>query len=432
MGVLYPSALHNRFTHSLGVYYLGQKAFSQVKKNSSILCPEIEEGKWKSLEVTFAFACLLHDCAHSAFSHTFEHHYLYQTTVKTSLIDLLRDSDPEFERDIENIGITPHEVVSSIVAIKFFKEPLEARQVDLALLARMITGCKFSDPTKSFMNCLISLLNGFSIDVDKLDYILRDTLTSGTANVIIDVERLLSSLVIKKDMDDAYKLYFNKNALSVINNVLNGRNFLYEWIYSHHQVWYNEELIKNGLDKLNRLLGKNGDKDLLSSFFSVESFFQNVIFNEFSFYLPCDGDLWYILKKYQNEIPEIKELISRQYTLKPLWKTFAEFMQYFNGLSEQEHKNIRGRIEDQFPKYLSENGFSTTINVIRINPKINTIQPNEINILLDDRVISFSDLMDASYTPSRLKQYYYIPFADPLLVTSKKEEAIKFLRTLKA
>ena len=69
---LYPSALHNRFVHSLGVFHLGKKALSYFEKNIDISeeCPE-----WKNIKTTFLTACLLHDVGHSPFSHTGEDYY---------------------------------------------------------------------------------------------------------------------------------------------------------------------------------------------------------------------------------------------------------------------------------------------------------------------------------------------------------------------
>lgn len=72
---LYPSALHNRFTHSIGVFHLGRKLFASFCKNVKSDFPLFYHGDWKRLEKTFLLACLLHDVGHSPFSHTGEKFY---------------------------------------------------------------------------------------------------------------------------------------------------------------------------------------------------------------------------------------------------------------------------------------------------------------------------------------------------------------------
>ena len=77
MNALYPSAHHDRFMHSIGVYHLGKMAMRGLTKNIQIE-KLFENNKlfWRKYSVSFELACLLHDCAHAPMSHSFEYAYL--------------------------------------------------------------------------------------------------------------------------------------------------------------------------------------------------------------------------------------------------------------------------------------------------------------------------------------------------------------------
>lgn len=220
MRPLYPAARHDRFIHSLGVYHLGEKAFSYFRRNSEekIGRETFQPDWWEKQQLLFTLGCLLHDCAHAPFSHTLE--ILYELrTVKERNISFLDDrlikicnEDKEFEQDFINTseinckGVgAPHEKLSAYCVISEYGNAIheiaeellkkDINKEDLVYIVRMIIGCKYKQTTveKSVKNCIISMLNSNSIDVDGLDYIVRDAYMSGIDNFSIDYQRLLSS-----------------------------------------------------------------------------------------------------------------------------------------------------------------------------------------------------------------------------------------------
>ena len=228
MRILYPSARHDRFIHSLGTFYLGHKAFICFYENIKRSYASVKDGKgdyyhifsldekniafWDYCQLLFELACLLHDCGHAPFSHTFE--YLYDieqiegsSSLKTKLKEYI--GSKEFGDDFMGNG-SPHERMSGLLVCTDFKDAIERLLNTYGLMdndfgnpiefvVRMIIGCTYNNQTikkNQIKNCFIELLNSKSIDMDSLDYIIRDAKLSGIDNMNIDVDWLLSSLTL--------------------------------------------------------------------------------------------------------------------------------------------------------------------------------------------------------------------------------------------
>lgn len=250
MRALYPSAHHDRFVHSLGVFHLGHLAcrglLNNIKMESFF---KNNKEFWKRYRICFEIACLLHDCGHAPMSHSFEYGYLNASDSEdcdnkhkrffNSMVYGLDEKNPEEEKIIEQCRvdldtyfsepkkIAPHEMVSAILVSEYFGRALvpegksiiyevltkileeEISRVQFAeyiiFIQRAIIGLPYSDINSKhdehyfencFKNCLISLLNGNFFDVDKLDYIIRDTIESGANNISIDIPRILNALTL--------------------------------------------------------------------------------------------------------------------------------------------------------------------------------------------------------------------------------------------
>jgi HD superfamily phosphohydrolase len=161
MRVLYPTAHHDRFAHSIGVYYLGKLAFSYLRKNSeSFFESSIDNDDWECYKNTFEIACLMHDCGHSPFSHTFEHYYLYQKEeiIKRQISSFYKDDD-SFSDEYDSASPAEHERISALLLLTQFYEKVKKMDAIPKLAARMIMGMKHEydlDDRKKFENKLIS------------------------------------------------------------------------------------------------------------------------------------------------------------------------------------------------------------------------------------------------------------------------------------
>ena len=229
--------------------------------------------------------------------------------------------------------------MSAYVLLKFYDDALRETGVDSGLAARMITGAVYLNPRslkEMVSNVFISLVNGNALDVDKLDYIIRDTWASGVKNTAIDVDRLIRGATISRFKDkngaDVVKFAFIKSAVSVVQSVIDARNYLYDWIYGHHTVLYYSHLLKRAVVGCVSSFAKRKKKtadSVLKSMFSPMMFSRpnasTCDKDEFSPYLLTDGDIMYLLKRYSSEDRNYQAYISHMPRHIPLWKTAAEY-----------------------------------------------------------------------------------------------------------
>lgn len=443
MRPLYPAARHDRFIHSLGTFHLGKKIFNSILKNT-------EDNKLKEtlsverLKNTFLIACLMHDCGHAPFSHTLEEFFNHaDAETPQRAFRLLKKEFPTEDFLTGFFEPAPHEAFSAVVLNKFFADKMEKHQCDPELAARMITGCTHPDESKdahALENRLISLLNGKAIDVDKLDYILRDTWASGVHNTAIDIDRLVASFIFHIDSNRNIKQCFHTSALSVLQNVVDARNYLYKWVYNHHTVLYYSTLLNNSIKKLADKIHKsidtndsnsddNKSKDhFWNTVFSLQSFQKQTQINDkLNIYLPTDGDILFLLKTFLQEIPEVKEIISHAPERIALWKTYAEFKMLFKGhhiLDPTIGKNISERLPQLLSKKL--NCKESDILIVPALTKHYVIEDSHVFILIDNKIKSFTELVDRESTSK--PGYFFYVFVPPKH-KNKKVELIDLIRS---
>lgn len=362
--VLYPSARHDRFIHSIGVYHLGQKAIDGLIKNSK----EEDTKKLQEYRNSFLLGCILHDLGHAPFSHTCEDLYNYldridnqKCELNSCLLNLYQSKTSSiecysnFEKDYHFIlkprndtckAPSEHEIMSAILTIENFSKfsSFFDDTLDLDLAIRSILGCVYAvkpsdtDTVKQefgLKNCLIRLLNSSTVDVDKLDYIARDTQMSGYDNVVLDNERLLDSTCYIVTRDGIYYPAFKKSALSVINNVILAKNSQAQWIVNHPTVLYDAYLLRRAIglsikSKYDKEFSQSSTilsfDELLKKIFSSESLSKKgAQVDNLSISLLSDVDLMYWMKQnIDNKI--VSEYFSRDERKFPIWKSNEEFL----------------------------------------------------------------------------------------------------------
>lgn len=399
--VLFPSARHDRFIHSLGVYHIGKKIVEAIKKNCDTKLPNEFENRAEN----YLMACLLHDVSHSPFSHTFEDYYDNNTN---SLKDLLSQkvNTQTFTSDWKDTdwNSAPHEIMSAIMAITCFSDYVKAPKYDLEFIARMIVGCKYSDPSKSFDNAFIELLHSKILDADGLDYACRDAAMAGYSTNNIDVERLVGDIFIVMDEDGQYKVCFSNKAINEIESVLGVKHFQQYNVFAHHVVSYDQKLLEESMKSAAywHLNGKESfdsyeRKKALETLCNIESFTKPYSFGIHNIPLlyPSDDDFVSLMKYYPEDY-YIKQWLTRTYQLQTLWKSKSEFKHIFgNTLGNTSKKAVDLWIlSDACKKYLCDKYSIADYNVWILEPK------------MKDRFSSASELL--IYIDGKIKKYEYL------------------------
>lgn len=384
-GPLYPSALHNRFVHSLGVYHLGCRAAAALTKEvEARFC---KDGKvlaaWFDAVETFKLACLLHDFGHSPFSHSGE--IFYEPTsdegesdadkpdsLQDELVRLI-DDDEAFADDVVP-GAAPHEIMSAILAIK---EGLVT--TNKSLFARCIVGYRYSGESDSGLpdgleNVLIEMLHSDTIDVDRLDYLIRDAYVVGFDSISIDYVRLLDGLRIVRLLgvgsgNACYVVAFDKSAMSVLENVVYARDNEKKWIQAHPVVLYDQMLVQHAIRKVRDSLRDPSHPPLFSRLPLTERGAE--LANGRYVRLLSDDDIVSIMKNelYGNDgdpayrDPLVVEYFRRCDRRHPIWKSEAEYQSLFCADSEsKEIASVRSQMLRRMEKALSDGGLDGILN----------------------------------------------------------------------
>lgn len=195
--LVYPGALHTRFHHALGAMHLMGLAMETLKNKSHYISPEEEEA------VTIAI--LLHDIGHGPFSHALEH-----TIVE---------------------GVS-HEHISSLL-INELNDAFNGR------LEQSLEIFNKNHP-KKFLNQLVS----GQLDIDRMDYLNRDSFFTGVSEGVISFDRIIKMLDISDD-----QLVVEEKGIYSIEKFLIARRLMYWQVYLHKTVVAAEQLLAKILER---------------------------------------------------------------------------------------------------------------------------------------------------------------------------------------
>jgi hypothetical protein len=191
--LVFHGAEHSRFGHSLGVYHLA------VLLNETLLKNEENE-----IKDEFSIAGLLHDIGHHPFSHSFER------VLKFNRID--REKYDHEEYSVKIIEDTEVGII------------IEEEGISKENILHLLKGSYTEKAHLQYLNSLISS----EFDIDRLDYLVRDSHYCGVTYGVVDIERLFHSLEPKDD-----KIIINEKGMHSAEMYVLSRYYMYTQVYTH-------------------------------------------------------------------------------------------------------------------------------------------------------------------------------------------------------
>ncbi len=270
--LVYPGAQHTRFHHSVGAMHLMSEAIAQLRSKGH----EISHDEAQAVQ-----ACiLLHDIGHGPFSHVLEHTLIRNLKHEKISLMLMEDMNAEFEGKLD-------------LTLQIFNDQYP----------------------KHFLHQLVS----GQLDMDRLDYLRRDSFFTGVSEGNIGSARIIKMLNLKDD-----RLVVEAKGIYSIENFLMARRLMYWQVYLHKTAIAAEKMLINTLKRAKELSLKGLE---LFATPALAFFLQNDITNEnfdkealIHFSQLDDNDIWSSLKVWMNHPDFILSTLSKCLVNRELFK----------------------------------------------------------------------------------------------------------------
>tara|TARA_B100001057_G_scaffold331202_1_gene331505 strand:+ start:1198 stop:2430 length:1233 start_codon:yes stop_codon:yes gene_type:complete len=357
--LVYPGALHTRFHHALGAMHLMQKAINVLRSKGHIISFEEAEGA--------KIAILLHDIGHGPYSHSLEHSIVDNISHEELSLFYMHKLNYEFNGKLD-------------LAIQIFKD----------------------EYSKSYLHQLVSS----QLDMDRMDYLNRDSFYSGVQEGVIGAERIINMLDVVND-----KLVVESKGIYSVEKFLIARSLMYWQVYFHKTVVSAEQMLIKVLQRAKELSQSNielfGTSSLqlfLKNNFTIKDFKSNPkVFEAFTEL--DDYDIMTSIKEWQNHSDNILASLSNKIVKRELFKvTLLD-----DPMDDLSISRVKKNIMNTY------NLDATNVNYFflegEITNKAYKLNDSDINILLKDNLIK--DLMGAadkstiSALCKTVKKYFY-------------------------
>ena len=366
--VVYPGAQHTRFQHSLGAFHLMSEAIlSLSQKGIFIFDSEAEALK---------AAILLHDVGHGPFSHVLEH-------------TLIRDIFHE-EISIMMMEEINHEMNGALnLAIKIFKD----------------------DYSKRFLHQLISS----QLDMDRLDYLRRDSFFTGVTEGNIGSARIIKMLNVVDD-----RLVVEQKGIYSIENYLTTRRLMYWQVYLHKTTVAYEKTLVNLLRRA-KYLAHKGEEVFATP--ALRFFLYNdVDASRFesdpqalaNYELLDDNDIWASVKTWMSHTDRVLSILAKDLAERRIFRVEVREEPF----ADNEVSTLQQQLADAFHVSFEDAAYLISVNTIQkdmYDPSDDQIdilfkgknddEGNDTNYVVKD-IANASELFNISLLSKKIRKYY--------------------------
>lgn len=355
---VYPGAQHTRFQHSLGAFYLMSEAITHLRAKENEITREESDG--------VLAAILLHDIGHGPFSHVLEN-----TLVK---------------------GVS-HEEISLLLMQRMNKEMNGKLELAMSI---------FKDEYhKKFLHQLVS----GQLDMDRLDYLRRDSFYTGVTEGNIGSARIIKMLDIKED-----HLVVESKGIYSIENFLTARRLMYWQVYLHKTSVACERMLISALLRAKELASQGVE---LFASPALHFFLYNEIkANEFHSNPEClenfiqldDNDIWTALKVWSNHSDIVLSTLSKGMINRQLFKVELSS----TPVNEERVTHLIDQISETLK--ISKEEAKYFVSTPSIETNMYDPADDSIDIIYKDDIIKniaeASDMLNISLLSKKVKKYY--------------------------
>jgi HD superfamily phosphohydrolase len=357
--VVYPGARHTRFQHSIGAFHLMSEAIISLQQKGNFIFDSEAEA--------VQAAILMHDIGHGPFSHVLEHSII--SGISHEEISLMM---------MEKINHDLNEQLN--LAIKIFKD----------------------DYPKKFLHQLISS----QLDMDRLDYLRRDSFYTGVTEGNIGSARIIKMLNVYND-----HLAVESKGIYSIENYLTSRRLMYWQVYLHKTAVAYEKVLVNALMRAKELIRQGNElfatpalqyflsNDVNAQWFADDGTTLNM-YQELD-----DNDIWSSLKVWKHHDDVILSTLSTDMVERKIFKVEV----YDEPISEERIETISKEISSKMG--ISVNDAKTyMMNVSEIQKDMYDTNDDSITILYKDDVTKdisdASELLNVQLLSKKIRKYY--------------------------